>query len=241
VIIRDGVDAVMHINSEFVLSDLLQDSNSCPVVTFANPYSYYKLLDEGLDKKFDYIFADGISLVVLYNLFSKKSIRRYSFDFTSVAPVVLRYCVERDLSIALVGGTSTEVDGAARLIESTFPGVNVGLATPGFFATEAERNACFDNLKTSGIEVLICGMGTPLQEHFVLGARDRVPTLKVGFTCGGFLSQIASRDQYHSPLMSKLHLRWLQRAIRHSHVRKRLLTDYPKFFFRFLWTRIRGA
>lgn len=231
----------MNISSGFFLSDLLRDSDSCPVVTFANPYSYYKLLDEGLDKKFDYVFADGISLVVLYNWFFKKSINRYSFDFTSIAPVVLGYCVERDLSVALVGGTSAEVEGAASLIESTFPGVNIKLATSGFFSTEAERNTCFERLKSSGIEVLICGMGTPLQEHFVLGARDHVPTLKIGFTCGGFLSQISSRDQYHSPLMSKLHLRWLQRAIRHSYVRKRLLTDYPKFFFRFVWARICGV
>lgn len=231
----------MHINSEFVPSELLQDRSSCSVVTFANPYSYYILLDEALDKKFDYIFADGISLVVIYNLFAEKSIERYSFDFTSIAPAVFRFCIERDLSIALVGGTSAEVEGAASLIESTFPGVSIKLATSGFFSTEAERNACFERLKSSGIEVLICGMGTPLQEYFVLGARDHVPTLKIGFTCGGFLSQIASRDQYHSPLMSKLHLRWLQRAIRHSYVRKRLLTDYPKFFLRFVWARICGA
>jgi UDP-Gal:alpha-D-GlcNAc-diphosphoundecaprenol beta-1,4-galactosyltransferase len=231
----------MNINSEFVLTDLLEGGSSCCVVTFANPYSYYILLDEGLDKKFDYIFADGISLVVLYNWFSKQPIKRYSFDFTSIAPEVFEHCVDRDLSIALVGGTSSEVNAAAGIIESKFPGIEIGVAASGFFSAEAEWIACFDRLKTSGIEVLICGMGTPRQEHFVLAARDHVPGLKVAFTCGGFISQIASREEYHSPLLSKLHLRWLQRAIRHSYVRKRLLTDYPRFFFRFLRARISGA
>jgi UDP-Gal:alpha-D-GlcNAc-diphosphoundecaprenol beta-1,4-galactosyltransferase len=231
----------MNINSEFVFADLLQGGNSCRVVTFVNPYSYYLLADEALDEKFDCIFADGISLVVLYNWFSKQEIKRYSFDFTSIATIVFGNCVERDLSIALVGGTSSEVDAAAGVIESRFPGISIRLAMPGFFSTEAERTACLDSLKTSGIEVLICGMGTPLQEHFVLGARDHIPTLKVAFTCGGFLSQIASSEKYHNPLMSKLHLRWLQRAIRHSYVRKRLLTDYPKFFFRFLREKMSSA
>jgi UDP-Gal:alpha-D-GlcNAc-diphosphoundecaprenol beta-1,4-galactosyltransferase len=231
----------MNINSEFVFADLLQGRTPCSVVTFANPYSYYKLLDEALDKRFDYIFADGISMVVLYNLFAKNRINRYSFDFTSIAPTVFQYCAERELAVGLVGGTPGEVEVAARVIEATFPGVKITLAASGFFSTEAERDACFESLKTSGIEVLVCGMGTPLQEHFVLAARDRVPTLKVGFTCGGFLSQISANEKYHNPLMSKLHLRWLQRAIRHSYVRKRLLTDYPKFFFRFLWTKVGGA
>jgi UDP-Gal:alpha-D-GlcNAc-diphosphoundecaprenol beta-1,4-galactosyltransferase len=231
----------MFIDSEFVLADLLDGRHSCAVVTFANPYSYYILADEKLDKEFDYIFSDGIALVVLYSLFAKKKIKRYSFDFTSIAPAVFRLCADRGLSIGLVGGTLTEVGEAARVIEAKFPGINIRLAVSGFFSSATEWDSCFDNLKANSIEVLICGMGTPLQEHFVLGARDHVPTLKMGFTCGGFLSQISSKADYHNPLMSKLHLRWLQRAIRHSYVRKRLLTDYPKFFSRFLRERISGA
>ena len=231
----------MHIDSEFVLADLLEGSRSCAVVTFANPYSYYLLADEKLDKEFDYIFADGIALVVLYNLFAESTIKRYSFDFTSIAPDVFQYCADRGLSVALVGGTLAEVGEAARVIEATFPGVKISLAASGFFSSETERDSRFDSLKATGIEVLICGMGTPRQEHFLLGARDHVPTLKVGFTCGGFLSQISSKADYHNPLMSKLHLRWMQRAIRHPYVRKRLLTDYPKFFSRFLRERFSGA
>jgi N-acetylglucosaminyldiphosphoundecaprenol N-acetyl-beta-D-mannosaminyltransferase len=82
-------------------------------------------------------------------------------------------------------------------------------------------------------------MGTPYQEDFALLAKK---FLKSSFiiTCGGFLTQTSIRPDYYSPLVKRLGLRWLQRAIYHKHVRRRLIVDYPKFMIRYIVGKLRG-
>jgi len=205
--------------------------------TFANPYSYYILKDELLFPKFNKIFADGILLVSLHNLFFSRKINRISFDFTSLAGAVLNYCASMKYKVGIIGGTAEEAKKAADVFVKRFD-VDMRFVSSGFTPWD---EGLVTKLKSSEVEVLIVGMGTPMQEHFLLFAKDRVPSLKVGFTCGGFLSQTAIKAEYYNNIINRLHLRWLQRACLHAHVRKRLFRDYPLFVCRYLREQLRNV
>ncbi|QTE85276.1 WecB/TagA/CpsF family glycosyltransferase [Shewanella algae] len=210
------------------------------LITFVNPFSYYILKDGPVEvvNEMDHFFADGIFLVKLNNiLYPRRKISRYSFDFTSLAPIVFDYAIENNFNVAVVGGDSEEVVRAVEVILMKYPLLNISYFRDGFFSSETEVDEAIENMNEKGINIVLCGMGTPLQEVFLIKCKLSLKSMKYGYTCGGFLSQIALREDYFNPIMSKFHLRWLQRAFRHSYVRKRLIKDYPKFLYRFVVER----
>ena len=230
----------MQIIEGFVMKITNFDINCLEVVgeyklfTFVNPFSYYVLQKECVDSHFE-IFADGILMVKLHNMFSDHKIKRFSFDFTSLANEVLNHCSKNSFKVALVGGSETEISLAQKVISRRFPKLDT-FAHHGYFrGREAELR---ESLKQYQPDVIICGMGTPLQEKFLLEFSPNLPSLKFGFTCGGFLSQISANENYFHPFFDKLHLRWLQRFFRHGYVRRRLLCDYPVFTIRYILEKV---
>jgi UDP-Gal:alpha-D-GlcNAc-diphosphoundecaprenol beta-1,4-galactosyltransferase len=216
--------------------EMLTKFNKSKIFTFANPYSYY-LLDENIVNEFDAIFADGILLVLLNNFFSNNKINRFSFDFTSLAPIVFNFCEIEKLNVAIVGGSEYEIKIARFVIESKYPSINIVCASSGYFDSPSE---IIGILADANVEVVIAGLGTPLQENFLIECKESIPNLKFGFTCGGFLTQISQNVNYFHPFFDKLNLRWFQRFYRHSYVRKRLLLNYPFFVFKFIFNNFFG-
>lgn len=215
------------------------ESSGNKLFTFVNPYSYYIFKDElTQDEKDSFnLLVDGISLVKLHNFFSldEDKIERYSFDFTSLAPKIFEFCEMKNIKVAIFGSTENELKLAASVLLKRFKSLNLVFVHDGFFNIDDE--SIYKSLNESGAELVISGMGTPRQEKFLLKVEKYCPCLRFGFTCGGFLTQISTNPDYFSPMMSRFHLRWLQRFLRHSFVRKRVLVDYPKFFIRFLFEK----
>jgi N-acetylglucosaminyldiphosphoundecaprenol N-acetyl-beta-D-mannosaminyltransferase len=138
--------------------------------------------------------------------------------------------VLNNLNVAIVGGTSHESRIASQKILNIFPDLKLVYHSDGY----SEFNDICNELTKFKVNLLISGMGTPLQEDFLIFAKKYVPSLKLGFTCGGFVSQTAYKTFYYSPLIDAFNLRWFQRFILHGYVRKRLLIDYPRFYFSFI-------
>lgn len=207
--------------------------NGCDkkVFTFVNPYSYYKIESFELRDRFIY-FADGILLVWLSNFLYKSRLDRFSFDFTSLAPVIFNYCETNSLKVAFVGGGEDDICKAISVIKKKHPDLLIVFSHHGYIGEN--WSSVITLLKAASPDVVIAGMGTPLQEKFLIACLDNVCSMKFAFTCGGFISQIATNENYFHPFFDRLHLRWLQRFFRHSYVRKRLLIDYPVFLLKFL-------
>lgn len=211
---------------------ILSKQTKMQLVTFLNPYSYYKIKDYSLGDKFDYMFPDAISLVLLNNFLTRKKIERASFDFTSLAPIIFNYCKSNNLKVGIFGGDENEILAAKSEITKRFGSI-IGVCHHGYF--DLEELEVYDLINNNNIDVIVSSMGTPKQELFLLSVKKYCPEVSLGFTSGGFVSQIADKPEYFNKKLSKFNLRWLQRAIRHRYVRQRLLKDYPKFLIRYLW------
>lgn len=207
--------------------------------TFVNPYSF-NIINE-LDEKFNeqfFIYSDGIAFVKTYNFFNDVKIKRCSFDFTSLAPVIFEYSIKNNLSVALVGGTDNEIKLASNLLKSKYPMLDICFIHHGYI--KGNEIDIINKMDALEVDVVIAGLGTPYQEEFISKCNQHMNSLKFAFTCGGFISQISSNENYFHPFFDRLHLRWAQRFFRHSYVRKRMLIDYPRFFIKYTWNNISG-
>lgn len=221
---------------EILVTASAPQKNSKPkIVTFLNPFSYYRVLDQPeLINEIDYYFSDGSLLTFLHNVFDTESIERVSFDFSSVAHDVFQSAQENGLTLALVGSTKEEMTIASQRITKRYPKLSIIFSKDGFFETDSEIKECLNELLVIRPDILICGMGAPLQESFLVQARKQGVNSRLMFTCGGFFSQTAIREDYYFPIIRRFGLRWLQRLIEHQHIRSRVVRDYPVFLLRYL-------
>ncbi|WP_257324834.1 WecB/TagA/CpsF family glycosyltransferase [Pseudoalteromonas rhizosphaerae] len=204
------------------------------IATFVNPYSYPILQDEPeLWQAFNMIFSDGLLHTKLHNIFCENKIDRVSFDLSSIAKDTLLRAQEQRLKVAFIGGKPEHAVALPAKLFVLFPNLIISYCRDGYFDLKDEKQRCFTELDNCTPDIIIVGMGTPLQEQFLLQCVERVKSAREFYTCGGFLEQTATKGDYYHPLVKKLGLRWLQRAIMHKHVRDRLIRDYPQFIVKY--------
>ncbi|MFZ4168772.1 WecB/TagA/CpsF family glycosyltransferase [Enterobacter ludwigii] len=209
-------------------------------VSFVNPFSYPIIAKRpDLIENIDYWFSDGSTLCLVTNLFRKREekISRGSFDFSSLAGPCFEYLQNNFLSVAIIGGTADECERACDYFRKQYPRLNICFHHHGFLDL-SNASEVLELLINSKPDALVIGMGTPKQEEFMINAANLLSHCKMFFTCGGFITQTATSGDYYHPLVKKLGLRWLQRAILHKHVRHRLLFDYPMFYYKYLTSGI---
>lgn len=201
------------------------------IYTFLNPHSYliHRKSDPSTLLSFDRVFVDGIALVALLKICGIVRVNRAAFDMTSLAPPVFEEAAKRGLSTYFVGTEPHLVGRAVRTIVTRFPKLQVAGYRHGFFADDAERQREQDGIVARvRPDIVIVGMGAPLQEQFLLGLRAR-GWRGLGFTCGGFLEQTAWRLHYFPAWINRWHLRWLFRISTDSRKLARFLRWYPSF------------
>ncbi|MDD2943356.1 MAG: WecB/TagA/CpsF family glycosyltransferase [bacterium] len=213
----------------------LPSLDTCALVTFLNPYSYLLARKNSeLFERFDRVYPDGVILAKALGVIGLPS-KRLSFDMTSLAPVVFRECLDRGVSLAVIGSELGVAEKAVAVWKTKFGRqLDVVYVRNGFFSNSSDVDDCYRDISSSGARVVIVGMGTPVQEQFLVGLVDS-GWRGVGFTCGGFLHQTASKGQTYYPLwIDKLNLRWLYRMFDEPKLIKRYLMNYPIFIFAFV-------
>ncbi|HHG2987579.1 TPA: WecB/TagA/CpsF family glycosyltransferase [Escherichia coli] len=145
----------------------------------------------------------------------------------------------KKLKVGLIGATSDEIRVATKNIKMIHPQLTVEYTHSGYFLDDQERNNIINTL-AENCDVIICGMGTPVQEEFALDLKA-LSRNKLIFTCGGFFSQTARKPDFYYSWVKKYNLMWLQRIIMYKHVRKRFFFDYPKFVYKYIKQNLRNS
>jgi len=214
--------------------DLLEKRDST-LITFVNPLacaiarqdeSYPAALNE-----FDWVLCDGIGMTVAAHRLLKIRLNRAAFDQTSLAGPILHWAKANAKRLVLVGGESSVAEKAGETMRREVPGLEIEMTFSGY--PPGPTDALEFLLRNPG-RLVICGMGAPRQEEFLLSLK-RAGWRGMGFTCGGFLDQIANGMQYYPGWINRLNLRFLYRLYREpARLWRRYLVDYQVFIRMFL-------
>ncbi|SAK75317.1 UDP-Gal:alpha-D-GlcNAc-diphosphoundecaprenol beta-1,4-galactosyltransferase [Caballeronia calidae] len=203
------------------------DVLSARLCTFLNPYSYFLLRSHGsVLEKFDVIGVDGFSLCVILRWMGVCNTPRLSFDMTSIARDVLRHAERKGKSVFLVGTTRDHLDVATKSILERFPQLKFCGTHHGYFNQEEEQSLIDSIIKTRA-DIVICGMGAIKQERFLAALAGRGWDGQ-GYSCGGFIHQIAKGGlEYYPSWINRWNLRWLFRIFDEPRLLKRYFLLYP--------------
>jgi len=206
------------------------------LVSFVNPQAcalarqhddYVHLLNT-----FDIVTCDGIGMVKAARISGLRDIKRESFDFTSLAGRVFQLAVHNQQRIGLVGGKPGVTIDAADVLRRIYPDIQVHACYSGYGQDPAEAQKFFTENQT---DIVICGMGAPLQERFLVQL-TRNGWHGIGFTCGGFLDQINAGESYYPRWIDRFNLRFLYRLGKEPRrLWRRYLIDYQVFIRRYCY------
>ena len=199
-------------------------NNNKMITTFLNPFSYLLARCNKHQLSHFNINIDGGLLVILLNLFGFKY-KRKSFDMTSLAPVVFNDAIKNNKSLYFIGSKPKVIDLAIKNIKDRFPKLNICGYRDGYI-NDNEIVVVLDIINSLKADYVICGMGTPLQEQFLIDLKNSGWTGK-GYTCGGFLHQTAAGIRYYPNWVNTLGLRAFFRMYDEPKLIRRYFIDYP--------------
>ena len=178
-------------------------------------------------------FCDGMLMSTFMSRVTGRTIGRVSFDFTSIADVVLRSAEQQGKRVYFVGARQAELDLFISKIKTLYPQLSIAGYHNGYFDA-AQAEGIRNDICRSAADILIVGLGAGRQEQFEQDAL-RAGFRGVAFSCGGFIRQEAlATRQYYPALINRLHLRAFYRMYREPHTIKRYLIDYPSNFLHLL-------
>ena len=204
--------------------DLILNKDNKKITTFLNPFSYLIARKKrGLFSNFN-IEIDGILLVLILRIFGCHFSRK-SFDMTSLARMVFNKAISESKTVYLIGTKPELIDQAVKNIREKFVDLNICGFRDGYFAVE-EKKEILNNIIKIDPDYVICGMGTPKQEEFLLDL-SQAGWNGTGYTCGGFLHQTAQNIKYYPKWIDLFNLRAFYRIYDEPRLIKRYMLEYP--------------
>jgi N-acetylglucosaminyldiphosphoundecaprenol N-acetyl-beta-D-mannosaminyltransferase len=153
--------------------------------------------------------------------------------------VLAKYLAQKEHSVFLLGGPHGVAGEAARRLKQHAPRLIVLGTHHGFFlANSAEAEGVIDNINRIQPDVLVVGMGMPLQERWILENYRKIRA-KVFITSGAAFEILAGVIRRCPPWMGELGLNWLFRLYQHPRrVARRYLFGNTIFFLNILKARL---
>ncbi|MEH3077159.1 MAG: WecB/TagA/CpsF family glycosyltransferase [Quadrisphaera sp.] len=184
----------------------LRRTNEPTTVTWFNHHTLQVTVKEGVElSKFDYIGLDGSFLRSLV----APDMTRTSADL--MLPKLIDQ-MGQGCRIGLIGSTPEQLKAAREVIESWSTQPEVVLAVDGYYGF-SDHEAVTRQVKDARLDILILGLGAPLQDKWALTFKERCPNVRLIITCGGWIDQI-SQPTYYPSFAYKLRLNWLIRVAR---------------------------
>jgi len=211
------------------LLDAVHCREKAVLFTFVNPASvtvaarnqrYREMLEN-----FDVVLPDGIGMCWAIRLLHGLHAARVSFDTTSLAPVVFERARQENLTVALVGGQPGVAERSADQLRYAFPALRITLVLDGY----GDLDRKIARLRSLSPSIVVCGMGAGAQEQFLISLAE-AGWSGIGFTCGGYLDQLATGLDYYPDWVDQTNLRWAYRLAREPRrLVRRYSVDYAFF------------
>lgn len=156
---------------------------------------------------------------------------------TDLVPALFRATAGRGYSVFLLGADRRTIDRAAGYCRATFPGWRLAGWHHGYLSDPVDNRRAVDAVNASGADLLLVGMGNPLQERWL---HDNLRHLRMplGVGVGGLFDHWGGNLRRAPLWVRKLGCEWVQLLLQDHRKARRYLLGNPQFVWRM--TRERG-
>lgn len=173
------------------------------------------------------VIPDGIGVQIGLKILGYNVRRIAGIEFSRR---MVEECAKSEQSVALVGAKSEIVQKAKENLEHEIQGLYVTYAHDGYFRDDDE---ILNELKIRQPRLVLCALGSPKQEEFILKAKELLPdALFVGV--GGSFDVWSGVVERAPEIYQKLGLEWLYRTVKEPKRFKRIFPTLPLFVLKVL-------
>lgn len=177
----------------------------------------------------DVVFGDGTGIRWAARWQGKKMIA--NLVGTDLMPFFFVNTMERSYRYFLLGAKPDVVTRAAQHLTTSFPGLNVVGHQHGHY-DPPEHDEVLAKINAARPDVLIVGMGNPIQEHWIHDNRKRLTGVKLSVGVGGLFDHWGGVLKRAPKWVRRNGFEWVQLMIQQPHKWRRYLVGNPKFLAR---------
>ena len=173
------------------------------------------------------VIPDGIGVQIGLKILGYNVRRIAGIEFSRR---MIEKCAKSEQSVALVGAKPEIVQKAKENLEHEIQGLYVTYAHDGYFKDD---DKILNELKIRQPRLVLCALGSPKQEEFILKAKKLLPdALFVGV--GGSFDVWSGVVERAPEIYQKLGLEWLYRTVKEPKRFKRIFPTLPLFVLKVL-------
>lgn len=178
----------------------------------------------------DLVIPDGIGVEIGLKILGYNVKRIAGIEFSHR---MIEECAKNNQSVALIGAKPEIVKKAKENLVKEFPSLYITYIHDGYFN---EDDSILAELKIRQPRLVLCALGSPKQEEFILKAKSILPeALFVGV--GGSFDVWSGEVKRAPEIYQKLGLEWLYRTILDPKRFKRIFPTLPLFVLKVLRER----
>ncbi|MBU0730447.1 MAG: WecB/TagA/CpsF family glycosyltransferase [Proteobacteria bacterium] len=150
-----------------------------------------------------------------------------------------KFITDKGYSLFLLGGPHGAAQMTAEIFRQKNPSINIVGTHHGYFAKQGDENhAILEQINQATPDILVVGLGMPLQEKWILENEDRL-NVKIILTCGAAFEYLSGTKQRCPKWMGDAGLEWLYRLLQEpKRMFKRYVVGNTVFILRVLRERL---
>jgi N-acetylglucosaminyldiphosphoundecaprenol N-acetyl-beta-D-mannosaminyltransferase len=153
---------------------------------------------------------DGMSLVYLSRLFGYPVRRENRVTYLDWIMPLMTECARHGWKVFYLGGKPGVAAAAARCLKRSYPELQLETHDGFFNALNHENDNVLDQIRSFRPNILMVGMGMPLQEHWILDNFSRIKA-NVILPAGACFDYISGAIPSPSRWLGRIGLEWLYR------------------------------
>jgi N-acetylglucosaminyldiphosphoundecaprenol N-acetyl-beta-D-mannosaminyltransferase len=148
-------------------------------------------------------------------------------------------CVKEKKNVFILGDEGKVIELFVRKVKENHPGLIIGGYNNGYFNKHnSENDSVIKNINSSKCDILIVGMGMPLQEKWIYENRQKLK-VKISLTVGALFRWYCNYEKRAPRWMTDRGLEWLARLMLNpKKLFRRYVIGNPVFLYRVLKERI---
>lgn len=188
--------------------------NKAKTILFLNAH-YYNLSVKDLEYKnilnsSDLVLNDGIG--VKLGLKFKGINEKENMNGTDLIPRIIELAVDKRKGIYLLGGEQGTSIKAKENLKKRYRDIIISGDRNGFINKDENKNV-IEDINNSKAELLIIGMGAPLQEKWINDNKEKLENIKIIIAGGAILDFISGKVSRAPVFLRKIKLEWLYRLL----------------------------